>query len=430
MGWVAHAQTYQFKIKDPILCFDYNSNQLIVIEDSSYQISISLKTKKSKKRPLYWDEELSFQSLRALYIPLSTKGSPIYFVDGGCGWVCELRNDSVVRIDKSFHQQNQYGGAFFLHHGEPHIFGGYGLFSYKNFITRFDQNLNQWYLFDDHFNGASVTHEPFWVTEHSLDLLAPSARIPGAPLQEWWSFSFNDRQWKKRGSIGPINGLSYQKGWNRWENLFYDSNTLFEINFEEKKVYRYPITPTNALLSVRKWQGYYGLLRILENSPSASSILELIPIQPFQQRYPPKTFAFQESILNAQPLSFLGKPWALVFVVLILVLSVLIIRFIIGRKKEVQLTASTKALLDLWLGKDGYVLELSEMNDLVNSDQPSVDTLKKRRENLLKQFGEELSTQYKIEPQEVYLAQPHPSDKRMRILILQSKVIQKLKIRE
>jgi len=116
-----------------------------------------------------------------------------------------------------------------------------------------------------------------------------------------------------------------------------------------------------------------------------------------------------------------------------LILAISILTYLLyrkRRKKEVKLTPSSRALLNLWLSKDGYALELSEINDLVNIDQPSVDTLKKRRENLLKQFGEELSKQFRIEVHEVYSAQPHPSDKRMRILILQSKIIQKMKIRE
>ena len=33
-----------------------------------------------------------------------------------------------------------------LHKEDPYIFGGYGLFSSKNFITKFDPNLKEWYL--------------------------------------------------------------------------------------------------------------------------------------------------------------------------------------------------------------------------------------------------------------------------------------------
>lgn len=430
-SFIAKAQTYQIKIKDPILCFDYISNQLIVIEDSSYQISISLNTKKSIKRPLYWDKELSFRSLKTSYTPLSFAGSTIFFIDSGCGWVCQLRNDSMVRIDQSFHHQNQYGGAFFLHNGQPFIFGGYGLFSYKNFITRFDKNLKQWYLFDDNFSGALVTHEPFWVNQQTLNLLAPKTKTPGAPFQDWWEYSFDTRQWKKRCTIDPIKELAYQKGWNRWENLFYDSNTLFEINFLDQKIHQYHLTPTNALLMVRKWPGYYGLLRILENSTTASSSLELIPIHQFSIRFPPKTFSIQASSVNPKLLHSSSFGFGIMLLLLILAISILTyLLYRKRRKKEAKLTPSSRALLNLWLSKDGYALELSEINDLVNIDQPSVDTLKKRRENLLKQFGEELSKEFRIEVHEVYSAQTHPSDKRMRILILQSKIIQKMKIRE
>lgn len=40
------------------------------------------------------------------------------------------------------------------------------------------------------------------------------------------------------------------------------------------------------------------------------------------------------------------------------------------------LSEHIEVVLRFWLNKPGYVLELSEINDFVNYDEPSPDTLK------------------------------------------------------
>ena len=83
--FVGKSQSYRLKIVDPVICFDYNQNKLVVIEDSTYRLEISLKTKKVIKKPFKWDGQVSFNELRTAFVPLSEKGSPMYFVDHGGG---------------------------------------------------------------------------------------------------------------------------------------------------------------------------------------------------------------------------------------------------------------------------------------------------------------------------------------------------------
>ena len=68
-----------------------------------------------------------------------------YLVNVGCGPVLEYRNDSIVRIDNSFLQKNQYGAAPFVYKNQICLFGGYGLFLFKNLITRFDFKTKEWF---------------------------------------------------------------------------------------------------------------------------------------------------------------------------------------------------------------------------------------------------------------------------------------------
>lgn len=145
-SYFCFAQTFRFNNLNPCVFYNYELDKLCVIDDISQMLLISLESKKLERRPIHLDKQITFKQLLTEYVPLSEKGSPIYFVDGGCGYVLQLRNDSIVRIDNSFHHRNQFGGAYFLHKGAPYIFGGYGLFSVKNFITHFDPKLKEWYL--------------------------------------------------------------------------------------------------------------------------------------------------------------------------------------------------------------------------------------------------------------------------------------------
>ena len=71
-------------------------------------------------------------------------GTKTYLVHDGCGPVLEFRNDSIVRIDNSFLHRNQFGAARFVYNNEIYFYGGYGLFTYKNILTKFDFQTGEW----------------------------------------------------------------------------------------------------------------------------------------------------------------------------------------------------------------------------------------------------------------------------------------------
>ena len=70
-----------------------------------------------------------------------------YFVLNGGGPVLQLKNDSIVRIDNSVEQKNQFGAATFVYKNKMYMYGGYGFWSFKNYTTYYDFSSNQWELF-------------------------------------------------------------------------------------------------------------------------------------------------------------------------------------------------------------------------------------------------------------------------------------------
>ena len=67
-----------------------------------------------------------------------------YLVHDGCGPVLEYRNDSIVKINDNYLQRNQYGAVHFVYKNEIFFFGGYGLFTTKNILTKYIFKTKDW----------------------------------------------------------------------------------------------------------------------------------------------------------------------------------------------------------------------------------------------------------------------------------------------
>jgi hypothetical protein len=132
----------------PFVFYNYQRNCFTIIDDSTgcHEYNPTKNTWETRKLKMVINEP--FSKFLENFVVLNEKNSEIFFVDRGCGQVYILKNDSIYRHDHSFHHQNQYGGLFFIYNNEPHIFGGYGLFTYKNIITRYDLEDREWYHYE------------------------------------------------------------------------------------------------------------------------------------------------------------------------------------------------------------------------------------------------------------------------------------------
>lgn len=79
-----------------------------------------------------------------LYSYHFTVNKHTYLIHDGGGVVLEYRNDSIVRIDNSFLHRNQFNSTPFTYNNQMYLFGGYGLFTYKNIITQYNFNSREW----------------------------------------------------------------------------------------------------------------------------------------------------------------------------------------------------------------------------------------------------------------------------------------------
>jgi hypothetical protein len=162
-----------------------------------------------------------------------------------------------------------------------------------------------------------------------------------------------------------------------------------------------------------------------ENFNALSSTLTIYDENDFR-----KQFLIGESDLILKSVPSQGLPYLSFTLILLtfLVSSFLIYRIFI-RKNRLPVSSviaqSSSELLDLWVFKRQGILELSDLNDLVNAEHLSIETMKKRRELLLKTFVSDMARLHQLSESAVYAEAPNPIDKRMKLLTLHAKIMEK-----
>ena len=92
-------------------------------------------------------------------------GNELYIISNGAGPVFKKSGNNFIRIDNSTLHKNQFGGARFVYNDKVHIYGGYGFWSFKNFITFFDENIKQWDIF---YNNSKYLPKGRWKPIYNL----------------------------------------------------------------------------------------------------------------------------------------------------------------------------------------------------------------------------------------------------------------------
>jgi hypothetical protein len=113
---------------------------------------------KTKEPVLIINDSLVYKGVKSTKIPFKHTEYPdklqdykffniddkTYLVHDGCGPVLEFRNDSIVKINNAYLQRNQFRAVQFVYKKEIYFFGGYGLFTTKNILTKYNFKTRDW----------------------------------------------------------------------------------------------------------------------------------------------------------------------------------------------------------------------------------------------------------------------------------------------
>jgi hypothetical protein len=121
-----------------------NGDYIVLARDSFY-----LYNRKNTKGWLsfkYKKNELDTNINQPVELNFIHNSKQVLFYAGGGGQVYAFRDSSLLRLDKSFLQKNQFGACGFEYKDKIILYGGYGFYSYKPYFTEFSEKTGEWFL--------------------------------------------------------------------------------------------------------------------------------------------------------------------------------------------------------------------------------------------------------------------------------------------
>ena len=290
-SFVSTAQNRLPQIKDGAFLFTFKDQSYVISGDSIY--SNSKKTGwKSHEHHLSINDLVFFQDKTNGYL-MHNSGGVIYKFDG----------TNFNRVDDSFEFYTQYQSFPFLYRGAVHNFGGYGLFTFKNIITYFNESKKETELvqvetpLSKNPTGrkkmfAQLEGDKLYIgSGFGYNTEIKNGNRQSQIINDYWVFDLTKRTWKKLGE-----GLPYMK--DDTYHLIYDFNgktlvltteNVFTVDIKNNKVEFYDNANDDLLKSNKKegdrylityktkQKGFYFIL----NKPNLENKLVFIPTQDF-----------------------------------------------------------------------------------------------------------------------------------------------------
>ncbi len=418
---------YSTKELDPFVFYNYQRNCFTIIDDSTgcHEYNPIKKQWETRKLKMILDEPFSLFLKK--FLVLHEKNSEIFFVDRGCGQVYIMKNDSIYRHDHSFHHQNQFGGLFFIYNNEPHIFGGYGLFSSKNIITRYSLEEREWY----HYEIKGDAPKPRKNTRGKIvngKLYIVGGFCPANDMQksyfDFWVFDFTKLTWTNRGNIIkiPVSVCEKDDGLITFSEEYCVSESfIYKFNFAKNKVDLFKNIMASKLKAIFTVNNLSLIYKINHNSDFCEfEIVENYKLAPYAS-----------VLLFEKPESNSSRSLIIFIISSVCIILFVLIQLLKSRSKRKVKTISHSfdpmelKLLALFFENESQGIEISLINDIVNQDNPSIDTLKKRRENLVRELKSKISKDCKIPVEMVLIEEKNAIDKRIKIMKLNPVVLKR-----
>lgn len=382
------------------------------------------------------------------YFPFGI-GTKTYLVHKGCGPVLEFRNDSIVRIDHSFLHKNQYKSVPFSYGNEMYLFGGYGLFTYKNIITKYDLNSGEWNQIQT--IGISKpegrTHAFTYRNGNNLFVFGGYTGddedvLISKPVEaKLWKLHLPTMSWTNVGQYNPTILSDFTKNIQIKNKLYLIDAYIIEIDFTNKIAKKYQFK-NYELLKQHFIVGdtINGIFSTTENK----YYFKKTTIDDLKGKYIGTVPFFVEdntTFNNYLIIGFIG----------ILFLGLVIIgykkrilsfqkpfkgivydsnkdQFLYKRKVIIHFEENEKKILHFLLANSNQFVSLNQLNGLFeNPAQPqTASAIIKRREQAINGLLNKVSKLTGIPENQLQLEQKNMEDKRLKDLLLLPKLLKKV----
>lgn len=248
------SQTKNIQVKDDGFLFTFKDQSYFISGDSLY----SNPTGSSwigHKHNLIINDLVFFHDKNNGYL-MHNSGGITYKFDG----------TNFSRIDDSFEFNTQYQSFPFLYKGGIHNFGGYGLFSFKNIITYFNEAKKETELvqvktpLSENPTGRKKMfaqldgNKLYMGSGFGYNTEIENGNRQSQIINDYWVFDFTNKEWKKLGESNP-----YMK--DDTYHLIYDFNgktlvitneNIFAVDIINNKVEFYDNANSDLIKSNKK----------------------------------------------------------------------------------------------------------------------------------------------------------------------------------
>lgn len=423
------AQELKFSQK-PKLIYDYTHKEALLFKNDS----VVLKCKQKKEVSIY---KAAFPGNFSEYIHVNILGR-IILVHEGCGPVLEFKNDSLIRLDKSFLHRNQFLGNLFTYQNEIYFLGGYGLFSHKKILTKYSFENQEWDLVKTNDKNMPT----FWNCLSKIiddNLYVFGGFTNETANHNLYILNLKTKEWKAYKSNVFKNFEMLTQNQNTLieeKNGFYiiDEYKMFYLDFKNNKIKQYKNKfskhyPGKFILN----DTVYGIFEF-KTDPNYNFIFE---------QYPLKKHIYEKNDFIVIDQIYYEDRTELYFMISVISLFFVITLYLITRKKYwfISLIYKTPFIYSIKNGKlfykgklvsvlnnyDILLLEkqlkhknnyfaLSDLNDLFSDSkqQETMDVLIKRRETKLNSFIKTIAAVSGFNSDEICAFKKNEADKRIR----------------
>lgn len=231
------------------MLLSYKEDSFLISGDSIYRLTSSPVTAKPHQLELF----------KYNYVH---QGNQAFLVNASNGIVYAFDGQTFERLDQSFEFKSQYDHFPFIREGTLHTFGGYGLFTYKNIITRFDPLQKETLLV--HTKGIASLQPPRMsrvtgqFSDNNLYVTAGETEAPEVSrgdvqrkTEEVWRFNFLDNEWVFLGSLeaGLSKVYALENDFSD-QSVYFDNTDILILNFKDNQLIRYT-TPNVSARAVK-----------------------------------------------------------------------------------------------------------------------------------------------------------------------------------
>ncbi|MBP6091388.1 MAG: hypothetical protein KA521_09050 [Crocinitomicaceae bacterium] len=443
--FILQAQSERLVVSKTAQCFlNKRNNQFLVFDDSVSYYSISANGKKwAKHHFTFLSSDLNFEEFKNRFKPITFNNGRIVFVYGGVGEVYELINDTLQRIDHSFKHENQFGHALFEYQNRVYAFGGYGLFTFKNILTYFDNTNKEWFELMAKSKPSERRSQCYQIISDDLFIFGGNISYGSSVIfhDDCWKYNFKKNNWIKLGSLNREYNNAALKSPSVKDNIPFEVSILLPdiwiINCSKNKIDHYKSYNFQYI-----YDAFFDVTKKYLLTKNKKQNILYVSVLPSSKMLYNKIESFPFYIAQTS-FSFL-----LFILILSILIGILIVIYFKNRKKKISrlesksqlklienqlfigdrninsdLTLLEFRILKTFIELNPQPIHIVSLNELFEDETTSLAAQKKRRETTLKSLREKLAFFLNTSQEQVFLESRDLTDKRIKKFVINQDII-------